>query len=294
MHQPHSVEHTVSVRRCFEIRGGESRLLVKGKNRKQAQSTADRRLTSTSRIRCTLGPLTNSLRDIDLFQQAVLNQEPWEEETSLVPIHWRELQPKTDFVVGVMWHDGVAQLHPPLRRAFKFGVQKLVAAGIKVVDWEPYEHKRAGEVTQALLFPDGGECIREALEESGEPIHTLSEFALHYAQRMNVKENWDLNVERNGFRDKYQALMKERGVNFILCPTYVGAAAEHGTAHYWLYTSIWNLLDQPAIVFPSGLKVEEMDLAVANFRPLNEIDGIEQSKYTPEKFAGAPLAFQLV
>jgi amidase len=224
----------------------------------------------------------------------ILDQEPWQEETSLVPVPWRTVASTTNFVVGVMWNDGVAQLHPPLQRAFEHGVQKMKSAGIKVVDWEPYEHLRGGNVTQALLFPDGGDCIREALEASGEPIHPLSEFALHYAKKMNVRDNWDLNVERDEFRDKHQALMKERGVDFILCPTYVGAAAEHGTAHYWLYTSIWNLLDQPGVVFPSGLKVEATDAVTQNFRALNETDAAEQKKYTPNKFLGAPLAFQLV
>lgn len=197
-------------------------------------------------------------------------------------------------MVGVMWNDGVAQLHPPLRRAFEHGVQKLKAAGIEVVDWKPFDHGRGGKITQALLFPDGGACIREALEASGEPIHPLSEFALHYAKSMDVKENWELNVQRDEFRDKYQSLMRERGVDFILCPTFVGVAPEHGTAHYWLYTSIWNLADLPGVVFPSGLKVETSDVADANFHPLNDIDLAEQSKYTPDKFIGAPLAYQLV
>jgi len=255
----------------------------------------NRRRSNILSIRCTLGPLTNSLRDLALFQKAVLDQEPWEEETSLVPIPWRRVLHAPDFVVGVMWNDGVAQTHPPVRRALEYAVPKLKVAGIKVVEWEPYKHQEMGRITQALLFPDGGASIREALEASGEPIMPLSKFALHYATTMNVAENWTLNVKRDEFRDTYQQLMRERRVDVILCPTYVGAAAEHGTAHYWLYTSIWNLLDQPSVVFPSGLTVNPVaDPVNENFTPLNEIDGAEQMKYTPERFKDAPLAYQLV
>ncbi len=50
--------------------------------------------------------------------------------------------------------------------------------------------------------------------------------------------------------------MKERGVDVILCPAYVGVAAELAQGQYWLYTSIWNILDQPAITFPTGLKAD--------------------------------------
>jgi amidase len=246
-------------------------------------------------IRCTLGPLTNSLRDIDLFQKAVLEREPWEEETRLVPIPWRIVAIPKDLTVGIIWNDGVVQTHPPIRRALEHAEAKLKSAGIKTVTWEPFKHEEGGKVTKSLLFPDGGICIREALEASGEPILPLSEFALQYAKQMNILENWKLNVERDWYRDMSHKLMQERGVDVILCPTYVGAAAEHETAHYWLYTSIWNLLDQPGVVFPSGLKVDdELDPINDTFQPLNEIDSKEQKKYDPRKFVDAPLAYQLV
>ncbi|EHL00111.1 putative amidase [Glarea lozoyensis 74030] len=235
-------------------------------------------------IRCTLGPLTNSLRDIDLFQKAVLDQEPWEEETNLVPIPWREVKTPKDLTT-----------HPPIKRALNHAEQRLKSAGVKTVDWQPFKHEQGGEVTKSLLFPDGGTCIREALEASGEPAMPLSEFALNYAKHLDIRENWELNVKRDWFRDMSHKLMKERGVDVILCPTYVGAAAEHETAHYWLYTSIWNLFDQPGVVFPCGFNVDPaLDPADDKFQPLNDIDATEQKKYAPERYTDAPLAYQLI
>jgi len=37
---------------------------------------------------------TESDGDFDLFQKAVLCREPWEEETSVVPIPWGQIAPK--------------------------------------------------------------------------------------------------------------------------------------------------------------------------------------------------------
>jgi hypothetical protein len=54
----------------------------------------------------------------------------------------------------------------------------------------------------------------------------------------------------------HQDLMKKRGVDVILCPIYVGAAAEYETTHYWLYTSIWKLLELLGVIFPSGFRVD--------------------------------------
>lgn len=59
-------------------------------------------------IRCVIGPLANSVSDLTLFQKSVIDQEPWEEETSLVPLPWKEVAPckAGDITVGVIWDDG--------------------------------------------------------------------------------------------------------------------------------------------------------------------------------------------
>lgn len=73
--------------------------------------------------------------------------------------------------------------------------------------------------------------------------------------------------------------MRERGVDFILCPTYVGAAAELATAQYWSYTAIWNILDQPAVIFPTGLKADPaVDVVEADYTPRSEEDKREYEK----------------
>lgn len=51
--------------------------------------------------------------------------------------------------------------------------------------------------------------------------------------------------------------MKKREVDVILCPTHPGAGALSGTPKYWNYTAIWNILDQPSLVLPSGLKCDK-------------------------------------
>jgi Asp-tRNA(Asn)/Glu-tRNA(Gln) amidotransferase A subunit family amidase len=58
-------------------------------------------------IRCVVGPLAaQSVEDLDLFQRAVIDQEPWDTETSLVPIPWKRVQPNKDITVAIMWDDG--------------------------------------------------------------------------------------------------------------------------------------------------------------------------------------------
>lgn len=67
--------------------------------------------------------------------------------------------------------------------------------------------------------------------------------------------------------------MKSRGVDFILCPTYAGAGVLQGGAKYWGYSSIWNILDLPAAVLPSGLRCDKaVDVKEEGYTPRSQKD----------------------
>lgn len=92
--------------------------------------------------------------------------------------------------------------------------------------------------------------------------------------------------------------MKRRGVDFIISPAYPAAAAVLGESHYWNYTAIWNVLDLPSAVFPSGLTVDpKLDAMTEQDRayvPRSEVDEREWLKYQgPERYDGAPVALQI-
>lgn len=90
-------------------------------------------------------------------------------------------------------------------------------------------------------------------------------------------------------------------MDYILSPAYPGAAAVMGESHYWNYTAIWNLLDLPCAVFPSGITVDsEIDVLTEKDRvyvPRSTVEEREWRKYTdtgPERYVGAPVALQVV
>jgi amidase len=92
--------------------------------------------------------------------------------------------------------------------------------------------------------------------------------------------------------------MKSRGVDFILSPTYPGVAAVMGESQYWGYTAIWNIVDLPCAVFPSGLTVDPVADALTEedrgYVPRGEVDEREWRKYRgPEVYEGAPVGLQI-
>ncbi|KAM5377870.1 hypothetical protein ACJZ2D_004774 [Fusarium nematophilum] len=250
-------------------------------------------------IRCVISPLANCVEDLNLFQKAILDQQPWDIETSLVPLPWKRVESfrPGQFTVGVIWDDGHVRPHPPVTRALKTAVTKLRDAGVKVVDFEPYNHQEGLDVVTALYFPDAARTQKDLLAQGGEPIAALTEYAFSVSspEPLSIQENWALNVRRDAYREDYHRAMKERGVDFILCPAYVGAAATLGAGQYWLYTAIWNVLDQPSIAFPTGLNVDPtIDVVEEGYTPRSDVEEREYKKYVPETFSGAPIALQLV
>jgi hypothetical protein len=81
-------------------------------------------------------------------------------------------------------------------------VSKLKAAGVKMVDFEAYEHSRGWDILKVLYFPDAGKYQKELLAKGGEPIAPLTDWAFSVAkpEAISVIENWELNVRREAYR----------------------------------------------------------------------------------------------
>lgn len=73
-----------------------------------------------------------------------------------------------------------------------------------------------------------------------------------------LTDNKKLGAQRNEYRVAYNKLWNETNIDAILCPAAPTASALHDTSRYWGYTSVWNLLDNSAAVFPAG-RVSDSD-----------------------------------
>jgi Asp-tRNA(Asn)/Glu-tRNA(Gln) amidotransferase A subunit family amidase len=64
---------------------------------------------------------------------------------------------------------------------------------------------------------------------------------------------------RNDLRQRYFDLFNSLGLDVILCPASPAPALPFHTTKYWSYTSLFNFLDWPAAVFPTGVSVDLED-----------------------------------
>ena len=126
-----------------------------------------------------IGPLAASTRDLKLFMKAVLDLKPWTVDPTLIPLPWREVKlTKEELVVAVMYDDGWVKPAPPIIRALNETAAKLQQSGVKVINWEPYQHRRGFEIVNSLYFADGGREDLAIMASTGEPSMPLTDFAL--------------------------------------------------------------------------------------------------------------------
>ncbi|KAF8548986.1 amidase [Imleria badia] len=244
------------------------------------------------------GPICRSARDLEMLIKAVQSKKPWLEDPTFLPfplelpdISQRKLR------VGIMTHDGVVLPHPPVLRALKLAKEKLEASDVEVVEYAPYKHKEGYDIIRTLYFDDGGERVRQCLKDGGEDILPLSEWVISppHTKNLSAHQAWEMHYKRDSFRHAYLQQWRKQNIDVLLCPAYPGVAARHNTARYWAYTAMWNLLDYPAAVFPTGLAVDpKVDVIDPTFSSMGPEDSYNFVQYEPSVYTEAPIGLQIV
>jgi amidase len=251
-----------------------------------------------------IGPLARTREDMNLFMKTVLDSEPWVRDPSLVPIPWRSITLHCHtFTVAVMWDDGVVHPHPPIIRALRETIKNLEAKQIRVIHWEPIDHQHAWDLISALYYCNGAEEERTLLAIADEQPLSLTEWIM--SQPQVKKRSWtemnELISQREIYRNLYACVWNEREqlvngpIDCLLTPVGPTVAPQHGTAKWWGYTSVWNLLDYPAVVFPVTQVDLIQDQVEISYQPRNSLDSENYDLYTsPDVYAKAPVSLQVI
>lgn len=250
-------------------------------------------------IGCVLGPMSNSVDDLELFMKHYIDSKPWKFDQQCLPIPWKEVPvPKpSELTIGIAYDDGVVKPHPPVLRALKKVAESLKAAGVNVITWEPHRVYEAAEVANAAYTADGNYAATGRLGVSGEPLAPLSDHYLSFGKGdkgLSLLEYQFYTNTREILRQEYQDLYDERGVDFVIAPTYVGTAPKPSEIKYWGYTSLWNILDHTCVTFPTGIFGDKtIDTIDKSYKPRNEYEEYEYGLYDPEAADGMPVGLTL-
>jgi len=157
-----------------------------------------------------------------------------------------------------------------------------------------------------LYLLDAGKEYRETLSESAEPGVAMTQWMLSHGTGRTAytpAECFQLNAQRETMRTKIMAHWNAtatmtscgRPVDAIICPVAPTLAPAHGTTRWWGYSSYWNLLDYPGVVFPTGRMIarDYQSVTLPN-APRNSTESYVHKQWSPEVFDGAPISLQIV
>jgi amidase len=250
-------------------------------------------------VETVLGPLSTSVEGLRIFMKTIIDSEPWLTEPALIPMPWRtyDVPQNRPLRIGVLRHDGIVRPHPPVSRALMLVSTALRENNIEVVEFPPHLHDEAWAILSSLYYPDGGEADSEDIAKSGEPWRPLSEWIIKdnpCVKKLSVGELAYWFEEREAYRKEYALHWNKYGIDALLCPVGPSVAPKHNTAKYWSYTSQWNLLDYPSVVFPVCTVQKDVDKWDSTPRFLSGQDEDNHKLWDPEECHGMPVGLQLV
>ncbi|SGZ54586.1 CIC11C00000000554 [Sungouiella intermedia] len=248
-------------------------------------------------IETSSGPLANTFEDLKFFFDTVVEKKPWAYDVNCSPSPLIKTEPIEKLRVGVIYECPLLPVHPPVKAALRVAAHELEKAGHEIVTIKDFPSYDDGWKVALSIFTiqiEGDEDLIEVLLRAEEPlIKSLSQGGIdHYVPKVadNLKEVVKLLRERKGFCQKWLEIFTKNNIDVLITPPSPSTAPPHDTYGIAPYTSMWNLVDYPALVIPYG-KVETSYEATAEYEP--HLEGI-YSKYDPEVFSKGLTSIQIV
>jgi amidase len=253
-------------------------------------------------VECSTGPMCRTLRDAGLFMKLLLDAKPWLEDPKIIPMPWTGLGTKSPkpLKIGVIEDDGFIVPQPPVQRAIAWAKQRLSdpkhSSFFEIKPFKPYNAAEAWSRIRRTYWPDGGSVTLDAIKAGGEPILPLTEWIMSDASSHGMLDAEDVNqlrYQRDQYRSKFADSWNEQDVDVVIGPAFVGPACAHETAFYWTYTSLWNFVDYPGVVFPTPVKAEVGEKYAEDYKPLSKECQHVKELWEQSNFEGAPVDLQI-
>jgi amidase len=194
-------------------------------------------------VPATLGPLAQSIRDLNLFFRTIRDAKPWTVDPAIVPNICEQPVVIRKPVVGVVYKSGLTP-HPPIQRAIREAVVKLTAAGFEVKDFTPPDFGDIRNITKELFTLDGLSYQKQQLSEAGEPVvPSVETIGFWQIPPKTQEQAWEWNTKRLGVCKEMLDRWQEAKIDVVLCPAGPHTAVLPGEWANDMYTVAWNAVD---------------------------------------------------
>ena len=205
-------------------------------------------------VESCVGPLATSTRDLELLLRCVVNTDPWEKDPSVIFNPWRQVPHKPALRLGFILEDSHFPLHPPVLRTLTATTEKLKQAGHEIIPLTVPSIKEACLLGFRFFAMDPASTFLKHISASGEPIIPAlgstklpSENLQYEYAPMTLEGLYDLNEQRNWYKEQFRNLFVENRLDGIVMAGNQGTAVAHDQYGFPAYTVLWNVVDVSVI-----------------------------------------------
>lgn len=252
------------------------------------------------------GPMAKDLDSIEYFFKSYLSCQPWESDTGVMPIPWRQdviddiASGSKKLKIGYIVDDGAVLPQPPVRRAVLETVEKLKAAGHQVVPWDATSHAKGYAMWLKAILADGGRDAEEMCKIGGEPLvqGMLTGTPETY---LDADQRQSLGDEVFEYQNEYLARWQASNLDALITPTtqWVGLRPKAWVQSdmYIGYSAIFNVLNWTAFTVPSitvSKNKDHPDQEWIDHKARSFSDRFNHDYYDVDLFDGMPVGVQIV
>ena len=246
-------------------------------------------------ILSVVGPLATTVPALRLLIKSLLSQKPWLHDPLVIELPWRDELEKEildliqsskggsgKLAFGVMKHDGMVSVQPPVARAMDIVVETVKKLGHKVIEWKPPSHEELNTIVFKAWFYDGGKDIHDAFALSGEPVapQVSMSYGVKAFDQADATAIAATNVAKREMQKRYMDYWNSteeltgtgRPVDGLITPIAPFAAAQREKYSYYGYSTWVNCLDYTSCVIPVTQVDKTVDKPYESFQPLNDVD----------------------
>lgn len=255
-------------------------------------------------VKSAIGPLCHTLQGVKTYFQTILQGQPWllDPQALVLPFNNESYEKfakssPSKFKIAFLWTDEVVRPTPPVLRGMKQFKEKLVEAGVDVIDWKNIQPKDAPGLINALYRCNGGVDFEETAKEGDEALMWNMIHGGHpdKAKVLSTTEMWALNRQKFAYQKEFFDAWQTLGIDALVAPIAPLPGWTHDSNAHVVYTGMFNVLNRPALACPAGFVDPTLDAKTDGGSAFySDADRAVQEEFDAEKWKGMPIAFQLV
>ncbi|KAG9557451.1 amidase, partial [Aureobasidium melanogenum] len=225
-----------------------------------------------------------------------MSAQAWRYDSSCLHLRWQGQQSSCKPRIGLVLDDGVYTPFPPVRRAIREAAQKLRDAGVDVIELRLPHVADAVGITYGMFALDGCQFVQDLIKEGKEPqVESVKRVNLAAIPKSSMQGYMDLTAGRRKLQAVYHKFWLDNQLDAIMLPGAPQTATRFDEWGPINYTMLWNFLDYPATIIPTG-RVCESDVADGEDSALYGEQDLKNYKLydSPETYKDAPLSVQVV